>query len=383
MRTPAKRPVKKAPAPVRTKNGLEDPKTWSTHLPAFARLTTKEKIALFKYLAVMSNAGIPLERALEAVHGQTKSLVMHRVLHLMITDVTSGEFLSTSLRKMPKIFDGMLVGLVEAGENSGTLSASLFRIAENLDKARELRAKVQGALLYPLIILFATSGITAYLMFFLLPQITPLFTSLNIDLPWTTKVVLGLSKFMLANWPWMLAVAGLVGGVFVALERTVRPFRYAVHVVSLYIPILGMLNRKVQVAQLARILGTLTKSGITLVESLRIGAESVGNDVYRRVLVELGNAVQEGDSMAPHLAAYKSLFSPFIVQMINVGEETGKLDESLIFVSEFSEREVDDTTKTLTTVLEPLLMLIIGGIVGFVAIAIITPIYHLTGGIHA
>ncbi len=360
----------------------ENPKTWSVKLPFLARLGSKDKIALFKYLAVMTDAGIPLEKALEAVHEQARSTVLHRVLHVMITDVTSGEFLSTAMRRMPGVFDGLQIGLVEAGENSGSLAASLFRISENIEKNRELKAKVQGALLYPFIVLLATGGITAYLMFFLLPQIAPLFASLKLDLPWTTRVVMAASQFFLADWGWALVLTIGAIALFALLMRLVRPFHYAMHAASLYVPVFGQLSRKVQVAQMSRVLGVLTKSGITVVDALHVTADSLSNDVYRGVLKEVAAAVQEGDSIAPHLAAHPSLFSPFIVQMINVGEETGKLDESFLFVSGFSEREVDDTTKTLTTILEPLLMLMIGTVVGFIAIAIITPIYDLTKGIN-
>src|SRR3989344_5056177 len=161
----------------------EDPQHWSTKLPLLSRLSTKEKIAFFKYLAVMTEAGLPLEKGLLAIHTQSRSLVMHRILHRMLTDVTSGEFLSSSLKKMSHIFDPMLTSLVEVGENSGTLTATLFRISEHLEKSHELRSKVRGALMYPLIVVVATGGITAYLLFVLLPQITPLFKTLRVEIP--------------------------------------------------------------------------------------------------------------------------------------------------------------------------------------------------------
>ena len=360
---------------------VEDPKTWSVKLPLLSRLSAKDKIILFKYLAVMIEAGIPLERALTTIHGQTRSMLLHRVLHIMITNVTSGEFFSTSLRKMPHLFDRTLVGLVEAGENSGTLAPALFRVSENLEKSHDLKTKVQAALLYPLVVILATSGVASYLLFFLLPQITPLFTSLNLTLPWTTRAVIAISAFLLAHWASLLLGIILFVAVLLVLIRKVSRVRYAVHAFLLYIPIFGGLTRKVQIAQMTRVIGTLVKSGLTVIEALKISAESVSNDVYRRILQEVSDAVQDGEGIGEQLAKHPTLFPPFIVQMISVGEETGKLDESFLFVSEFSEHEVDNGVKALTSILEPLLMLVIGAIVGFIAIAIITPIYGLTRGI--
>lgn len=359
----------------------EDPKTWKTNIPPLSRLSSKEKVSLFKYLAVMIDAGIPLEKALTTIHGQTRSTLMHRVLHIIINDVTSGEFLSTSLRKMPQLFEGMLTGLVEAGENSGTLSASLFRISQNLEKSQELNGKIRTALLYPAIVVLATGGITAYLLFVLLPQITPLFSSLDIELPLTTQIVMGLSSFAIAHWVAILGGFVLSVILFIVLYKTVKPFRRVMHLISLHIPIFGNLLRKVQVAQFTRVVGTMLKSGITVVEAFKIAGDGLSNLVYREILAEIVIGLQEGQTISSHFNAHRSLFPPLVTQMVSVGEETGKLDESFLFIAEFSEREVDEGTKSLTAVLEPLLMLVIGTIVGFVAIAIISPIYKLTGGI--
>ena len=366
--------VPKAPA-------VEDPKTWKTDLPALSRLSIKEQVALFKYLGVMIDAGIPLERALMAIHGQTRSMLMHRVLHRLVNDITSGEFLSSGLRKMPQIFDKMLVGLVEAGENSGTLAPSLFRISENLEKSQALNGKIRTALLYPGIVVLATGGITADLRFVLLPQITPLFTSMNLTLPLPTRIIIAASDGALAYWQYIVGGLILVVVSFFTLLKSVKPFRFFMHGAALRLPVFGSLLRKVYVAQFAQILGTLLKSGITIIDAIKIAAEAMNNDVYRKVLQEMAEGLQQGASLSTHFTQHRLLFPPLVTQMISVGEETGKLDESFLFISKFSEREVDEATKSLTTVLEPLLMLVIGGMVGFIAIAIISPIYQLTKGV--
>ncbi len=362
-------------------NPAEDPKTWSAKLPAMSRLAIKDQVALFKYLGVMIDAGIPLERALMAIHGQTRSLLMHRILHGLVNDITSGEFFSSALRKMPQIFDKMLVGLIEAGENSGTLAASLFRISENLEKSQALNGKIRTALLYPGIVVVATAGITSYLLFVLLPQITPLFTSMNLTLPLPTRIIIAASDGALAYWQYIVGGLLFVVASFFTLLKTVKPFRYAMHALALRVPVFGPLLRKIYVAQFAQILGTLLKSGITIIDAIKIAADAMGNLVYQKVLHDMADGLQQGANLSTHFTAHRLLFPPLVSQMISVGEETGKLDESFLFISKFSEREVDEATKNLTTILEPLLMLVIGGMVGFIAIAIISPIYQLTKGV--
>ncbi len=363
------------------KNKIEDPRTWAkTKISFLSRLSAKDKIVFFKYLAVMIDAGTPLEKGLIAIHNQTRSSLMHKILHIILTDVASGEFLSTSLKKMPQLFDPMSISLITVGENSGTLSQSLLRIGEQIEKSQELKHKIQGALLYPIIVVVATSGIAAYLLLVLLPQITPLFASLNVKIPWTTQVVVASSSFVLHYGLYLLLgiAAIVVAGTF-ALR--IQKIRFLFDSILLRMPVAGPLIKQVQIAQFARILGTLLKSGITIIEALSIAGTSLSNMIYKQTLFAMSREIQNGSNISTHLFSKRKLFPPFITQMISMGEETGKLDDSFLFVAEFAEREVDDATKTLTTILEPLLMLAIGGLVGFIAIAIITPIYQLTSGI--
>ncbi len=360
---------------------MEDPKNWSkAKAPRFARLSSKEKMFFTKYLAALTQAGIPLDRALLAIHNQTKSTSMHHILHVVLTDIASGEFLSTSLKKFPHAFDPLIVNLIEVGEQSGTLTESLFRIAEHIEKTRELKGKIRGALLYPIIVICGTLGIATYLVLVLLPQLLPLFTSLNIDLPWTTRVVLAISNFLITYSREIAfsVVAGIIG--FILLMR-IKAFRLRVDWLLLKLPLIGPLITKVQVTQLASVMGTMLKAGMTIVESLRVASGSLTNLVYQRGLAAIADSIQEGESISIYLSKHKQLFPGFVVQMIAVGEETGKLDESFLYIANFSEREVDDATKTLTTVLEPALLITVGLFVGFIAISIITPIYSLSGGI--
>jgi type II secretory pathway component PulF len=244
-----------------------------------------------------------------------------------------------------------------------------------------LNGKIRTALLYPGIVVLATGGITAYLLFVLLPQITPLFTSMNLTLPLPTRIIIWASDGALAYWHVILGTMLVTVVSFFVLLKSVKSFRFAMHALSLRLPVFGSLLRKIYVAQFAQILGTLLKSGITIIDAIKIAAEAMNNDVYRKVLQEMAEGLQQGASLSTHFTKHQLLFPPLVSQMISVGEETGKLDESFLFISKFSEREVDEATKNLTTILEPLLMLVIGGMVGFIAIAIISPIYQLTKGV--
>jgi type IV pilus assembly protein PilC len=207
-----------------------------------------------------------------------------------------------------------------------------------------------------------------------------MFQSLNVELPWATRALVFVSGFVIANWIVLgaLLIALGVGGYFLLKVRRVR---YVVDQVMLHVPILGPVIQKVQVTQFTRVVGTLVKSGITIVEAFQISAGTLSNLVYRDTLMGVSEAVKEGSSVSEQLGKHPRLFPPFVTQMVSVGEETGKLDDSFLFVANFSEREVDEAIKTLTTILEPLLMLFIGAVVGFLAIAIISPIYELTKGI--
>ncbi|OGL95073.1 hypothetical protein A2348_04885 [Candidatus Uhrbacteria bacterium RIFOXYB12_FULL_58_10] len=360
----------------------DDASAWTkAKASRFLLLSSKEKMFFAKYLGVMLQAGIPLDRSLVAIHNQSRSSSLHAVLHIVLTDVASGEFLSSSLKKFPRLFDNLFINMVTVGEESGTLAESMFRLADHIGKTRELQAKIRGATLYPLIVVSGTLATAAYLVLVLLPQLAPLFISLNIDLPWTTRVVLNGSVFLTNEWPWVIAGIVALIGAWITL-RHIQPTRYAIDWVALRIPVLGPLIKKIEIAQMSSVAGTLLKAGVTIIDALKIAAASAGNAVYRHWYFAVADSIQEGEDISHYLAKHRGLFPGFVTQMIAIGEETGKLDDSFLFISDFAQTEIDDATKTLTTVLEPLLLLVVGGFVGFIAIAIITPIYSLTTGIH-
>ena len=358
----------------------EERQPWSTTIPQFAWITSKERITLFKYLGIMTDSGVPLERSLLAMHNQVRSKTMHQVLHIMLSDVSSGQFLSSSLKKLPHLFNNLLTQLVSVGEESGTMTESFLHISAYLEKAHDLQNKIRSAMLYPVIVIAGTVAIAVYMLFVLLPQLQPLFISLNVKLPWTTQLVLNLSQFLIAYGVHVLVGSIVLAAGFVLLLRLPR-FHYAVDALLLRMPILGPVIIKTEITQLSAVISTLLKSGIPIVEGFSIASAAINNRVYQRELAMIGETIQEGKNVSEQMLKNPRLFPPFVSQMISVGEETGRLDECFQYLSTVMEREVDDATKNLTTILEPLLMVLIGVLVGFIAISIITPIYQLTQGI--
>lgn len=351
-----------------------------TDVNFFSHLTVKDQMFFAKTLATLTGAGLPLEKALIGIRNQTTSKPLRKILLTILVDIAGGEFLSTSLHKFPKDFSTLFISLVKIGEKTGTLTESLTQVASHLEKTRELIGKIRAALLYPIIIGMGTLATAGYLILVLLPQLLPLFKSLNVDLPWTTRVVLGTSAFV-QDTKWLLLFAlcalGALCVFLLHLPQTKEPIQRTL----LRLPVVGPIIANVHLTQTANIIGTLHKAGITIVDALKIAAQTSTNLVYQRDLLAMAVSIEDGGTIAQYLSRHRTHFPAIATQMIGVGEDSGKLDESWIFVSTYAERELDDATKALTTILEPLLLLFVGAFVGFIAISIITPIYQLTGGI--
>jgi type IV pilus assembly protein PilC len=346
----------------------------------FLRLSSREKIMFAKHLSIMLDSGIPLREALEVMGGQVSSKSLRAMLRVMMHDLTDGFTLSSSLSKFPRAFKPFSVNIVRVGEASGTLSNALRYQSVQLEKANELRGKIRGALFYPFIILIGAVGIGSYLSFYLLPRLIPLFKSLDVPLPLTTRLLLATSEFLVQNWIWVLVGMAVFFATASILYR-IRPVRYLVHRAILRIPVLGRLSRAIQVAFFTRILGTLLSSGVQIVEAISVTADSASNLVYRRELRKLAKNVERGEAITDELVKNAHLFPRIATGMVKVGDRTGKLSESLMNAAEFSEREVDDLTKNLSTLIEPFTLILVGALVGFIALSIVTPIYQLTEGV--
>lgn len=347
----------------------------------FLKISAREKITFAKHLAIMLDSGIPLKEALEVMSGQVSSKNLQRMLAVMIRDLSDGFTLSSSLEKFPRVFKPFSVSVIRVGESSGTLPSALKYQGQQLEKEKDLEGKIRGALIYPMIIFFGAIGIAAYLSFGILPKLMPMFASLNVDLPPTTKGLLAVSNFIRFKWMYILAVVGAVVTIASLLLR-IRAVKLAVHKALLRLPVFGPLLRAVQVAFFTRILGILLSSGVQIVQAIAVAAVSSSNLAYQDKLKEISERVERGESITDELEKNPQLFPKMTTGMIKVGDRTGHLAESLMNAAEFSEKEVDEETKTLATLIEPITLLIVGGLVGFIAISIITPIYKITEGIN-
>lgn len=349
--------------------------------PHFLHLGTREKVLLLKHLTVMLDAGIPLRDALKAMREQKNSPSLLFVIQTAIKDMADGRQLSYTLNKFPHLFDPFFVNAIQVGESSGTLPKTLQYLATQTDKAQQLQSQVRGALIYPLIIFLGSIGISIYLSFFLLPQLLPLFKSLAVTLPVSTRFLLAATGLIRNQWLIILIVLASLAIGLLLIWRYSHAFRYFIHALLLRIPVFGRLFREIQTNQFARILGTLLTSSVQIVPALKITAHSSNNLVYQRHLTELVTSVERGQTITSELNKQPKLFSRTAISMVAVGEQTGTLPRSLMALADFAEREIEEMTKNMTTLIEPIVLLAVGGLVGFIALSIIMPIYQLTQGI--
>ena len=343
----------------------------------FFRLSNKDKMLFARNLEVMIRSGMQILQGLEILKKQTKSRTFIKILDSLTDDLKNGHFLSVGLEKYQNIFGEFFINLIRVGEASGTLSENLKYLSDELKKKDDLQKKVKGALAYPMVILLATVGITSIMVFLIFPKILPVLTSINVELPLVTRVFISISQFSIKyGYLVGLGFVGLIVG-FGLLLRVPR-FKLIWHKFLLHVPGIGDMVKAVNLIGFARTLGLLLKSGIKIVEALQITAKTLGNFVYRDEIMRVSEGVRKGDPMSRYFMENPKLFPPIFSQMVVVGENTGKLDESILFLADFYESELDESTKNLSNILEPILLLTMGMIVAFVALAIITPIYKIT-----
>ncbi len=345
------------------------------------KISLAEQILLAKHLSMMLQSGISEVESLRIIKEQIKNKRFKGILDRVISDVENGQFLSESLGRFKNAFGELFINIVQLGEISGTLPENLEYLAEEIKKKADLRSKVKSALIYPLIIFLATIGITAVLVLFVLPRILPIFASLNVKLPITTIILIAVTNFVNAHYLAIFGGAVAFVMIWIFLLR-LYPFRYFVHRFILFIPIAGKISSDYNMANIARTLGLLLKSGVKIVEAVAATANSITNLVFKKSLTEAVEDVKRGAPIYQYLEKKPHLFPPVLTRMIQIGERTGNLDKNLIYLSEFYENSLSEKVKNLSSVLEPILMVFMGLLVGFIALSIITPIYEVTQNIH-
>jgi type IV pilus assembly protein PilC len=345
------------------------------------KLSHTERLLFTKHISVLIKAGIPITEALETLRDESKSKQVRQLLQSVYSDIQNGLSLTDALKKHPKSFDELYVNLVYIGEKSGTLEKTLQFLSVQLTKDYQLRKKIQGAMLYPALVFFATIIMGSFIAFFILPKLVDFFEAFDQELPLTTQILLWFASFMKQFGVLVFVITIFcVCFAFVAVHsKTIKPYW---HSFLLKLPLFGTLLKNGQLSRFCRNLGILLQSGVSITQSLSITARSLSNITFSRSVQEINESIKTGKTIAATLSkkSFKE-FPPLVGKMIAVGEKTGKLDESLLYLSDFYEDEIDSTAKNLSTILEPILLLTIGLIVGFVALAIITPIYQLTGNL--
>jgi len=343
----------------------------------FGRLPIQAEINFARHLSIVVKAGLPVFEGLKILHRQAESKRFKKILEAIIVDVNNGQSLADSLEFQGNAFSKFFVNVVRVGEASGTLSENLRYLADELAKNRALRSKIKSAMIYPMVILVATIGIVSGLIFFIFPKILPIFSNLKATLPITTRILIAVSAFLTTQWFWVLGGV-LLFIVFVRLLFLIEGVRYLFQKILLYIPVVSSLVVSINVINFARVMGLLLKSGIRIVEGLRITSGTSPNLVYHRALAVTAEAVERGEPMGQYLTVQSRLFPVLFSSMVEIGENTGNLQENLEYLADYYTEELDIAVKNLTTLIEPLLLLFMGGLVGFVALSIITPIYSIT-----
>ena len=342
-------------------------------------ISDSEKLLFTKHLAVMVKAGLPIDEILETLVEQASTNYFKDVLKQISSDIANGQSLTVSFSKFPKIFDSFYISLIQVGEKSGTLIENLSFLSKQLAKTYNLKKKVQNAMLYPELVLGVTAIIGGGISIFVLPKLADLFSSFQVELPLITRILLWFSNLMKDFGILIFIVIFLLIGIFLWLIQ-IPNIRFHWHKFILKIPVFGEILKYGQLSQFTRNLGILLASGVPINTGIKTTSQTVTNDYFKYLLATISKEVEDGGEISD--AIKKAEVFPLLVsRMISVGEKTGKLDEVLTYLSDFYEEEMDNISKNLSTILEPVMLIIIGLVVAFVALAIISPIYQLTGSI--
>ena len=356
----------------------EKPKGFKLNVPGMGPGVTTRDLAIFtRQFATMINAGLPLVQCLDILSKQTENVTFRQIIAGVTREVEAGNTLAESLGKKenPRVFDELFVNMVEAGEAGGILDDILMRLATFIEKAEALKRKVQGAMVYPGVVMTVAILATSFMLIFIIPTFARMFTGFGAELPLPTKIVMGLSSFLRSYW-WAMILA--VVGTAVGLQRYYRTEQGHMNIdrTLLKVPVLGDVLRKGAVARFTRTLGTLISSGVPILTGLEITARTSGNRVIQAAIMAARASIREGETISAPLKE-SNVFPPMVVQMISVGEETGALDDMLTRIADFYDSEVDTAVDALTSLIEPIMIVFMGGVVGGMVVAMYLPMFKL------
>jgi type IV pilus assembly protein PilC len=342
----------------------------------FGSIKTREKIVFARNLSSMIRAGLPVTRALSVMEKQASKARLKRLFLDLAEGVSRGETLSDGMKKKGNTFPQIMIAMVKAGEESGKVAESLDIVSDQMDKAYALTKKVQGAMIYPAVIISVMIVLGILMLIFMVPTLTETFEGIGIELPLATRVVVGMSNFMVAHT--MLVIGSILAIAIIAMGffKSTIGHRF-MDTFSIKVPVIGPLLQEVQSARTARTLSSLLSSGVNVVQALSVTIEVMQNHLYKSALEKARAAIEKGEPMSAVFTENSHLYPVFVGEMVAVGEETGKISEMLLGVATFYEEEVNQKTKDLSTIIEPILMVIIGAGVGLFAISMLAPTYSL------
>jgi type IV pilus assembly protein PilC len=328
-----------------------------------------------RQLSTLQDAGLPVLRSLRILEGQNKPGALKNALMDVVEDIESGNTLSEAMAKQPKAFDNLYVNMVKAGEAGGALEVILQRLAEFKEKSQSLKRKIVGAMIYPAAVITVAVGIVSFIMIFIIPKFKKIFEDFGTDLPAMTQILIDMSDWMLNYW-YMMFITPIGIWLFVKIVKKNKTGAFVVDWISLRIPLIGKILHMGVIARVTRTLGTLIASGVPILEGLIISRDTAGNHVFVRAFDNIYAAIREGETIAVPLKEAK-IVDDLVVNMVDVGEETGALDDMLYKVADVYDEEVEVRVESLVSLLEPIMVVVLGLIVGFIVIALFLPLIKL------
>ncbi|MDR3637659.1 MAG: type II secretion system F family protein [Isosphaeraceae bacterium] len=361
---------KKGPKAAPKRSGRKKKKSFT-----IGKISTKQLCTFTRQLSTLQDAGLPILRSLKILEGQCKPGVLKNSLGEVVEDIESGSTLSEAFAKHPKAFDRLYCNMIKAGEAGGALEAILQRLADFKEKSQSLKRRIKSAMVYPIVVIFVACVIVGFILYFIIPKFEAIFKDFGVPLPAMTKFLIGASHFVIKYF-YLVFLAPILFWIFIKLLYRNKTGAYVCDRILLMIPVMGAIVEKSTVARTTRTLGTLVTSGVPILESLNIVRDTAGNAVFERAFTRIYESIREGETIAQPLREAR-IVDDIVVNMIDVGEETGDLDTMLNKIADNYDEEVEALVESLVSLLEPIMIVVLGGIIGFIVIALFLPLITL------
>jgi type IV pilus assembly protein PilC len=367
----SERAAKKAKGPKAvSKKGRRKKKSFT-----IGKIKPKHLCTFTRQLSTLQDAGLPILRSLKILHGQCRPGILKNSLEDVVEDIEGGSTLSEAFAKHPKCFDRLYCNMIKAGEAGGALEAILQRLADFKEKDQTLKRRIRGAMVYPAVVITVACTIVGFILYWIVPKFEAIFADFGVDLPQMTVFLIGASHFVIKRF-WVVILVPIIFWIILKLIYRNRTGAYVLDRIKLFIPVMGQIVEKSTVARTTRTLGTLVQSGVPILESLNIVRDTAGNAVFERAFQRIHDSIREGETIAQPLKEAR-IVDDIVVNMIDVGEETGELDTMLNKIADNYDEEVEVLVDSLVSLLEPIMIVVLGGIIGFIVIAMFLPLIQL------